>query len=46
MLAVLKKAALELCEDARSGVSGVVPKSTIEFANAGAKEYTKRKIAA
>ena len=46
MLAALEKAALELCEDACAGVSGVVPKCAIEFVSAGAKVCPKQKIAA
>jgi len=43
VLAVLEKAALELCEEACDGVSGVVPNCTIEFVSAGTKVYPKRK---
>ena len=46
VLAVLEKAALELCEEACGGVSGVVPNCSIEFVNAGMKVYPKRTIAA
>ena len=37
MLAVLEKAALELCEEACDGVSVVVPNCTIEFVSAGTR---------
>jgi len=43
---VLERVALELCEEACDGVSGVIPNRMIEFVSAGAKVYPKRKIAA
>ena len=46
VLAVLEKAALELWEDARDGVSSVVPKCMIKLVSAGLNVYPKGKITA
>jgi len=46
VLAVIEKAALELCEEACDGVSAVVPNCTLEFVSVSTKVYPKWKITA